>query len=71
MLMLTSFIEYVVQGHRFNIFENIGCYPALYNTLLTYFLSIMWPIVIGSISAVYCSTASSYILFQPYPDALR
>ncbi|KAF9468420.1 fungal pheromone STE3G-protein-coupled receptor [Collybia nuda] len=47
-------LQYVVQGHRFNIFENIGCYPALYNTLLTYFLSIMWPIVIGLISAIYC-----------------
>lgn len=50
-----SFSEYIVQGHRFNIFEDIGCFPALYNTLLTYFISNMWPIVIGLISAGYCS----------------
>ncbi|KAG6906375.1 hypothetical protein DXG01_014248 [Tephrocybe rancida] len=47
-------IQYVVQGHRFNIFEDVGCYPALFNTLPAYFLSIMWPIVIGLISVVYC-----------------
>lgn len=62
--------EYVVQGHRFNIFEGIGCYPALYNTLLTYFLSSMWPIVIGLISMVYCrafhlSPSLCKILFKP------
>ncbi|KAF9526208.1 fungal pheromone STE3G-protein-coupled receptor [Crepidotus variabilis] len=47
-------LQYVVQGHRFDIFEDIGCYPALYNTLVTYFTSCMWPIVIGLISATYC-----------------
>ncbi|KJA26520.1 hypothetical protein HYPSUDRAFT_36232 [Hypholoma sublateritium FD-334 SS-4] len=47
-------LQYVVQGHRFNIFEDIGCYPAIYNTLPAYFLSSMWPIVIGLISSVYC-----------------
>ncbi len=46
---------YIVQGHRFNIFENLGCYPAIYNTLPTYFLVYMWPILIGIISSVYCS----------------
>ncbi|KDR78096.1 hypothetical protein GALMADRAFT_245099 [Galerina marginata CBS 339.88] len=46
--------QYIVQGHRFNIFEDIGCYPALYNTLLTFFVSSMWPLVLGLISAVYC-----------------
>ena len=44
-----------MQGHRFNIFEDIGCYPAIYNTLLTYFISNIWPILIGLISATYCS----------------
>ncbi|KAF5329528.1 hypothetical protein D9619_009304 [Psilocybe cf. subviscida] len=47
-------LQYVIQGHRFNIYEDIGCYPALYNTLLTYFISSMWPAVIGLTSAVYC-----------------
>ncbi|EIW56741.1 STE3-domain-containing protein [Trametes versicolor FP-101664 SS1] len=47
-------LSYIVQGHRFNIFENLGCYPAIYNTLPTYFLVYMWPILIGIISSVYC-----------------
>ncbi|KAJ7711550.1 pheromone A receptor-domain-containing protein [Mycena metata] len=47
-------LQYIVQGHRFNIFEDIGCYPDIYNTLPAYFISSMWPVVIGLISAVYC-----------------
>lgn len=46
---------YVVQGHRFNIFEDIGCYPVVYNTLPAYFLANMWPVVIGVISAGFGS----------------
>ncbi|KAJ7034233.1 fungal pheromone STE3G-protein-coupled receptor [Mycena alexandri] len=47
-------LQYIVQGHRFNIFEDIGCYPDIYNALPAYFISSMWPVVIGLISAVYC-----------------
>ncbi|CAK5270658.1 unnamed protein product [Mycena citricolor] len=46
--------QYIVQGHRFNIFEDIGCYPAIFNTLPAYFISAMWPVIIGLVSAVYC-----------------
>lgn len=54
MTELRSLLAYVVQGHRFNILEDIGCTTALYNTLLTYFLVTWWPLVLGLISAVYC-----------------
>ncbi|KAJ6463103.1 hypothetical protein DFH09DRAFT_1382543 [Mycena vulgaris] len=37
----------IVQGHRFNILEDIDCYPALFNSLPTYFISSMWPLLIG------------------------
>ncbi|KAJ8502461.1 hypothetical protein ONZ45_g11738 [Pleurotus djamor] len=47
-------LQYVVSGHRFDILEDLGCQPALYNTLPTYFISYMWPILIGLASAVYC-----------------
>ncbi|KAL1753925.1 fungal pheromone STE3G-protein-coupled receptor [Schizophyllum commune] len=47
-------LQYVVQGHRFNIYEDVGCQAALYNTLLAYFISSMWPVVLGLASAVYC-----------------
>ncbi|KAG6329810.1 hypothetical protein ID866_9278 [Astraeus odoratus] len=46
-------LQYVVQGHRFDIFEQVGCWPATYDTLPAYFLIFMWPVVIGMISIVY------------------
>ncbi|KAL1741337.1 pheromone A receptor-domain-containing protein [Schizophyllum fasciatum] len=46
-------MQYIVQGHRFNILENIGCYPAVFNTGVTYVVSYVWPIIIGIISATY------------------
>ncbi|OBZ74569.1 Pheromone B alpha 3 receptor [Grifola frondosa] len=52
--ILVIALSYIVQGHRFNIFEDIGCFPAIYNTLLAYFLVYWWPLVLGLISAVYC-----------------
>ncbi|EGO28760.1 hypothetical protein SERLADRAFT_434660 [Serpula lacrymans var. lacrymans S7.9] len=47
-------LQYIVQGHRFDIYEDVGCYPFIYNTALAFVLSDIWPIIIGIISAVYC-----------------
>ncbi|KAF9440169.1 STE3-domain-containing protein [Macrolepiota fuliginosa MF-IS2] len=47
-------LQYIVQGHRFNIYEDIGCFPATYNTVIAYLVSCMWPLLIGCISACYC-----------------
>ncbi|KII84143.1 hypothetical protein PLICRDRAFT_57948 [Plicaturopsis crispa FD-325 SS-3] len=47
-------LHVIVQGHRFNIFEDIGCYPATFNTPPAYPLVFAWPLFIGVISAVYC-----------------
>lgn len=49
-------LEYIVSGHRFDIYEGIGCYPFIYNTPVAYPLSVVWPLIIGLISAVYCGT---------------
>ncbi|KIM57935.1 hypothetical protein SCLCIDRAFT_129409 [Scleroderma citrinum Foug A] len=46
-------LQYVVQGHRFNIVEEVGCWPATVNTVASYFLVFMWPAVIGMITMVY------------------
>ncbi|KAF7300917.1 Pheromone receptor [Mycena kentingensis (nom. inval.)] len=46
-------LQYVVQGHRFNIYEQLGCSPALYNTVPVYFISFIWPPLIGCVSACY------------------
>nr|AYF56466.1 pheromone receptor [Coriolopsis trogii] len=48
-------LSYVVQGHRYNILEELGCFPALYNTLLTYFLVNWWPLVFAFIASIYCA----------------
>ena len=45
--------EYIPQGHRFNIFEDIGCYPATYDTPVAYVLVWCPPVAIGLVSAVY------------------
>ncbi|OBZ74475.1 Pheromone B alpha 1 receptor [Grifola frondosa] len=52
--ILQLVMEYIVSGHRYDIFEEIGCYPFIYNTPVAYPLSVVWPVVIGLISAVYC-----------------
>ncbi|KAJ6451997.1 pheromone A receptor-domain-containing protein [Mycena vitilis] len=52
--VLQMILQYVVQGHRYNIMEDVGCYPTTYNTPLAYPLSYLWPNVIGLISACYC-----------------
>jgi len=52
-LTVLPFLEYIVQGHRYNIFEDMGCRPALFNSLPLYFLNFMWPLVIGLGSAIY------------------
>ena len=41
-------------GHRYDIYEQVGCYPYIYNTPLTFPLVLVWPIIIGLCSAVYC-----------------
>jgi len=52
--LLQMIFQYIVQGHRFNIYEDIGCYPMTYNTPVAYPLVLVWPLVIGVVSAVYC-----------------
>lgn len=48
------FTEYIVSGHRYDVYGDIGCFPFTYNTLPAYPLVVIWPVVIGLISAVYC-----------------
>ncbi|TFK96426.1 pheromone A receptor-domain-containing protein [Pterulicium gracile] len=50
-------LQIIVQGHRYDIWEGVGCVPAMYNTPLAYVLVSMWPTLIGTISAVYCILA--------------
>lgn len=51
--VLEMCLEYIVAGHRFNIYEDYGCGPATWNTHLAYVLVHAWPLIIGLISACY------------------
>ncbi|KAI0702576.1 STE3-domain-containing protein [Earliella scabrosa] len=51
--VLVMILHYVVQGHRFNILEGVGCVPEIYNTPPAYPLVFMWPPLIGCVSFVY------------------
>lgn len=51
--MLTLFVDIPVHAHRFDILEDIGCYPVTYGTLASYFLYYVWPIALGAVSFVY------------------
>ncbi|THH15868.1 hypothetical protein EW146_g4686 [Bondarzewia mesenterica] len=53
--VLEMILQYVVQGHRFDILEDYGCFPATYNTPPAYALVFCWPLAIGAVSFVYCS----------------
>jgi pheromone a factor receptor len=53
--LLNILLTYIVQGHRFDIFEDLGCYPAIINTPLTFVIIDVWPIVIGLFTGVYCA----------------
>ncbi|EJF59104.1 STE3-domain-containing protein [Dichomitus squalens LYAD-421 SS1] len=52
--VIIAALSYIVQGHRYNVLEQLGCFPALYNTSLTYFLVDWWPLLLGVIASVYC-----------------
>ncbi|KIJ93461.1 hypothetical protein K443DRAFT_684538 [Laccaria amethystina LaAM-08-1] len=47
-------LQFIVQGHRYDLFEDVGCYPTTVNTPAAYPLSFLWPNLIGLVSAVYC-----------------
>ena len=61
---LTNISEFIVEGHRYNIFEDIGCYPFTFNTPIAFPLSIVWPLVIGLVSAVYCGTSTAHAFLR-------
>ena len=58
-------LEYIPQGHRFNIYEDFGCFPWTYNTPVAVVLVYIWPVVIGCVSAVYSGTFFRHFLHFP------
>ncbi|KAJ7246160.1 pheromone A receptor-domain-containing protein [Mycena haematopus] len=46
-------LQYIVQGHRYNIFEDIGCLGETYETPVAIALFHLPPILVGCVSAIY------------------
>ncbi|KAF9261033.1 STE3-domain-containing protein [Marasmius fiardii PR-910] len=52
--VLNMILHYIPQGHRFDIYEDVGCWPSVYNTWVAYVLIYTWPLIIALVSSVYC-----------------
>lgn len=57
-------IDVIVQGHRYNIIEGLGCYPSIYNVTLAYPILNAPPIIISLVSSVYVGSAIYYFMRQ-------
>ncbi|KAJ7636808.1 pheromone A receptor-domain-containing protein [Roridomyces roridus] len=57
-------LQAVAQRHRFNILEDVGCVPDYHNSLSTYLITFMWPIVFGFGSVVYCVLSAHALAFS-------
>ncbi|KAF7327402.1 Pheromone B alpha 1 receptor [Mycena kentingensis (nom. inval.)] len=65
-------LQYIVQGHRYNIFEDIGCLGTTYETPVAVVLYHLPPIIVGCVSAVYCvlSIRSFYASHAQFKELL-
>ena len=61
-----AFTELIVEGHRFDIFEEIGCYPNVFNTLPSLVITQIWPLIILTAAAVYSCVLGSLGLSRSY-----
>lgn len=55
--LLQMILAIVIQGHRFDIYEDVGCVPEYFVTWVYIVLVGCWPIVIGLVSAGYAFMA--------------
>lgn len=60
MVMCTS---YIIQGRRFLIWEGYGCEFAGTSTIPTFFILLLWPLLLSATSAVYGGTWRSSLGF--------
>lgn len=50
---LAIIFQPIVSDRRFDVYEDVGCVPALSYTPLSYVLNFAWSLVIGVVTAVY------------------
>ncbi|KAI0061190.1 fungal pheromone STE3G-protein-coupled receptor [Artomyces pyxidatus] len=46
-------LSYIVQGHRFDILEDAGCWPALVDRPPSYALVFIWPLILSIVSVIF------------------
>ncbi|VDB95391.1 unnamed protein product [Peniophora sp. CBMAI 1063] len=51
--LLSLPLAYIVQGHRYDIYEDIGCFPVVYDTPPAFLLVYSWPLMLGVASGTY------------------
>ncbi|KIY53057.1 pheromone receptor, partial [Fistulina hepatica ATCC 64428] len=53
--VLEMVLAYIPQGHRFDIYEDVGCYPEVYDTWVAILIVFVPPLAISCVSATYCA----------------
>lgn len=53
LIRLISYLDYIVQGHRFDIIEDFGCRPTIYYSIPAIFIVWMPPLLTASGALVY------------------
>lgn len=51
--LIFTVLQYIPQGHRFDIWEDVGCFPFTYNTLVGIFIVHVPPIFFGLVAGIY------------------
>ncbi|KAF8646441.1 hypothetical protein AX16_007217 [Volvariella volvacea WC 439] len=51
---LIMILHFIPQGHRYNVFEDVGCFPFVWNATTAYAVTWAPHLVISLISLVYC-----------------
>ncbi|BGP27494.1 A1 mating-type pheromone receptor [Rhodotorula toruloides] len=67
--ILVMIMHTVVQGHRYDIIQRVGCIPAVYWSLPAVFLVIIWPVILLLAAAVYAGLAVRLFIARRYQFA--
>ena len=67
--MLLPNKDYIVQGHRYNIYEELGCTTTFVNRYPSYLIMVMWPLVLGAVSLLYCRMYHSQAARHEFYDS--
>ncbi|KAG6906376.1 hypothetical protein DXG01_014249 [Tephrocybe rancida] len=62
--MIYMALHYVVQGHRFDIIENLGCRPAIFNSIQSIMLVWVPPLLVTSLTFIYAALALRHFFLR-------